>query len=47
LFSADQFRRKAGDEAGKENPFLIQNPSRGVIEAKPPAKISSPWALKM
>jgi hypothetical protein len=38
LFSADQFRRKKGDENGKENPFLVQSPSRGVIEAKPPAE---------
>src|SRR4030042_374970 len=38
LFSADQFRRKTGDAEAKENPFLVQNPSRGVIEAKPPAE---------
>jgi len=38
LFSADQFRRKTGDENDKENPFLVQNPSRGVIEAKSPAE---------
>ncbi len=38
LFSADQFRRKALDTDAKENPFLIQNPSRGVIEAKPPSE---------
>jgi hypothetical protein len=37
LFSADQFRRKTRDADAKENPFLVQNPSRGVIEAKPPA----------
>lgn len=37
LFSADQFRRKARDANAPENPFLIQNPSRGVIEAKPPS----------
>ena len=37
LFSADQFRRKTGGENNNENPFLVQNPSRGVIEAKPPA----------
>jgi len=37
LFSADQFRRKTGGENDKENPFLVQNPSRGVIEAKPAA----------
>jgi hypothetical protein len=46
LFSADQFRRKTRDAVRRdspqadatENPFLIQNPSRGVIEAKPPAE---------
>ena len=38
LFSADQFRRKTRDENAKENPFLVQNPSRGVIEAKPPSE---------
>lgn len=38
LFSADQFRRKTRDEDARENPFLDQNPSRGVIEAKPPAE---------
>jgi len=38
LFSADQFRRKTGDENDKGNPFLVQNPSRGAIEAKPPAE---------
>jgi hypothetical protein len=38
LFSADQFRRKTRDTDAKENPFLVQNPSRGVIEAKPPAE---------
>ena len=37
LFSADQFRRKIRDADTHENPFLIQNPSRGVIEAKSPA----------
>src|SRR5450756_2086163 len=36
LFSADQFRGKQHDTDTKENPFLVQNPSRGVIEAKPP-----------
>lgn len=37
LFSADQFAKKgrAGDFEG--NPFLVQNPSRGAIEAKPPS----------
>ena len=38
LFSADQFRRKTRDADAKDNPFLVQNPSRGVIEAKPPAE---------
>jgi len=38
LFSADQFRRKTRDADAKENPFLVQNPSRGVIEAKPPSE---------
>jgi len=38
LFSADQFRRKEVHADAKENPFLIQNPSRGVIEAKPPSE---------
>ena len=38
LFSADQFRRKTRNEDAKENPFLIQSPSRGVIEAKPPSE---------
>lgn len=37
LFSVDQFRRKSRDADAKENPFLAQNPSRGVIEAKPPS----------
>ena len=37
LFSVDQFRRKSRDADAKENPFLVQNPSRGVIEAKPPS----------
>ncbi|MGE5842288.1 MAG: hypothetical protein ACM335_08420, partial [Deltaproteobacteria bacterium] len=36
LFSADQFRRKTRDPNPTENPLLAQNPSRGVIEAKPP-----------
>src|SRR5450759_4508811 len=36
LFSADQFRRQTRDADAQENPFLAQNPSRGVIEAKPP-----------
>ena len=38
LFSADQFRRKARDPKTEGNPFLVQNPSRGVIEAKPPSE---------
>ncbi len=38
LFSADQFRRKARDTDVMDNPFLVQNPSRGVIEAKPPSE---------
>jgi len=37
LFSADQFRRKTREADPRENPFLVQNPSRGVIEAKPPS----------
>ena len=37
LFSADQYRHKSRDAEAKENLFLVQNPSRGVIEAKPPA----------
>jgi len=36
LFTVDQFRRASRDPATAENPFLVQNPSRGVIEAKPP-----------
>ena len=36
LFSADQFRRKTRDSDDKL--FLGQNPSRGVIEAKPPSE---------
>lgn len=37
LFSADQFRRKSRGADAKENLVLVQNPSRGVSEAKPPA----------
>src|SRR4030042_4745351 len=37
LFSAEQFRRKTPDATAKENPFLVKHPSRGVIEANPPA----------
>ena len=40
LFSADQFRRIARDGEAKGNPFLIQNPARGVIEAKPPIDLA-------
>jgi hypothetical protein len=36
LFSADQFRGKSRATDTADNPFLSQNPSRGVIEAKPP-----------
>lgn len=38
LFSAEQFRRQTRDASTKDNPFLVQNPSRGVIEAKPPSE---------
>ncbi len=38
LFSADQFHRKSRGADAKEDPFLVQNPSRGVIEAKPPSE---------
>ena len=44
LFSADQFRRKTRDADAGENPFLVQNPSRGVIEAKPPADDVLRWS---
>jgi hypothetical protein len=37
LFTADQFGRKSRSGEDKDNPFLAQNPSRGVIEAKPPS----------
>jgi hypothetical protein len=37
LFSAEQFRRKTRDPNSNDNPFLVQNPSRAVIEAKPPS----------
>jgi hypothetical protein len=37
LFTADQFGRKTRTTEDKDNPFLAQNPSRGVIEAKPPS----------
>jgi len=36
FFSADQFRGESRGTDSKENPFLTQSPSRGVIEAKPP-----------
>lgn len=35
LFTADQFKRKTHGEETENNPFLSQNPARGVIEAKP------------
>jgi hypothetical protein len=38
LFSAEQFRGKTRGAESKDNPFLVQNPSRGVIEAKPPSE---------
>ncbi len=38
LFSAEQFRRKTRTDDSKDDPFLNQNPSRGVIEAKPLAE---------
>jgi hypothetical protein len=38
LFSVEQFRRKTSDADTEKNPFLVQNPSRGVIEAKPPSE---------
>ncbi len=37
LFTADQFSRHARDD-DRDNPFLSQNPSRGVIEAKSPSE---------
>ncbi len=37
LFTADQFSRHARDD-DRDNPFLIQSPSRGVIEAKSPSE---------
>ncbi|OGW37058.1 MAG: hypothetical protein A2010_05250 [Nitrospirae bacterium GWD2_57_9] len=37
MFTADQFGRKARSAEDKDNPLLAQNPSRGVIEAKPPS----------
>ena len=36
LFTADQFRRQARAADEPDNLFLVQNPSRGVIEAKSP-----------
>src|SRR3990172_6081520 len=38
LFSAEQFRGKTRAADSKDNPFLVQNPSRGVLEAKPPSE---------
>jgi hypothetical protein len=35
LFTAEQFSRKGHDTEAGDNPFLSQNPARGVIEAKP------------
>jgi len=43
LFSADQFRRIARDPAAKQNPFLVQNPTRGVIEVSPRTRMSVMW----
>ncbi|HUF70289.1 MAG TPA: N-6 DNA methylase [Longimicrobiales bacterium] len=37
LFTADQFRAKSPASAASANPFDVQTPSRGVIEAKPPS----------
>jgi len=37
LFTADQFSRHARDD-DRDNPFLAQSPSRGVIEAKSPSE---------
>ncbi|MFH1086496.1 MAG: DNA methyltransferase, partial [Chloroflexota bacterium] len=36
LFSADQFRGAPRNVLARADPSLVQNPSRGVIEAKPP-----------
>ncbi len=36
LFTADQFRRKTHDADATGKPFLVENPSRGAIEAKAP-----------
>lgn len=36
LFTADQITRHARDDE-RDNPFLTQSPSRGVVEAKPSA----------
>jgi SAM-dependent methyltransferase len=38
LFSADQYRRKTRDADTRGNAFLVENPSRGVIEAKAPSE---------
>ncbi|MFH1866361.1 MAG: type ISP restriction/modification enzyme [Candidatus Eisenbacteria bacterium] len=37
LFTADQLRRTARNSDSSENPLLVQIPSRGVVEAKPPS----------
>ena len=37
LFSADQFAKKSRTSDLNNNPFLVQVPSRGAIEAKPPS----------
>ncbi len=38
LFTADQFRGKSRAANAEANPFDVQPPSRGVIEAKPPTQ---------
>ena len=38
LFTADQFRGKARAADAQRNPFQVQPPSRGVIEAKAPTE---------
>lgn len=37
LFTADQLRRTARNSDSGENSLLVQTPSRGVVEAKPPS----------
>jgi hypothetical protein len=45
LFTVDQFKRHSHDPDAPANPFLIQNPARGVIEAKPPkGDLDAAWA---